>query len=44
MNLTYRAYLDHPEVRARIQLEAHRRRLDEMDRLIFKPLLALFRR
>lgn len=44
MNLTYRAYLAHPEIRARIQAEAHRRRLSEMDRLIFRPLAALFRK
>jgi hypothetical protein len=44
MNLTYRAYLEHPEVRARIEAEAHRRRMSEIGRLIFRPVAALFRK
>ena len=44
MSLTYRAYVEHPELRARIQAEAHRIRKDEIERLILRPLLGLFRK
>ena len=44
MKLDYQNYLAHPELRASIAAEARRQRAVTMNRLVFAPIAAFFRR
>jgi hypothetical protein len=44
MRLDYQDYLAHPELRAAIEAQAHRERVLAMNRLVFAPIAAFFRR